>query len=443
MSSPKYGANESNSDENPEVAAYRRHQQWLRAMGQPTGPEISHVVSAVALEDVSIPKYERFGLSPIQQEFHPLISEQLNVTRCPTVAPYMSLSPIHEEFRDLIPEQLNVTGGASPEIPPGVVHSGSEYSADDDLKALRGSPKTLTSPITPITLPGIHPALNLIAPPEVHSPPFDLVAPPTTPLHPKDDGAMGMVTNEDIEMAIADTPLRSYKSKNIDGWLGNEQNSKGPVPTIRRSTIFLKELGKKFLKQDISDQLVVNDNGSPPPLPPKDRLITPPRPSPVSLAPGEQALLYSKLEFLICQTANAYLVQQYCDGRMNQNTINRVVNDWTAKNLPQVPEFRFDQATQRDLIDANRRTMEFTGSCSTNPIQLNANLRSWKSIIQDMNHRTFCLRDSVIRKHLWEIEQILSMLNAPIATLQAFDELRALILRHMNGRNYSSSSLRS
>lgn len=185
---------------------------------------------------------------------------------------------------------------------------------------------------------------------------------------------------------------------------------------------------------------MVDGKDSPPPLPPKDRPVTPPKPSPVSLGPGDQALLYSRLEFMICETANAFLIQQYCDGRIDQHTISRVINGWAAKNLPRVPEFRFDQATQRDLINANRRTMEFTGLSSTNPVQLVANLQSWKSIIQDMNHRTFCLRDSAIRKQLYEIGQILDMLNAPSATLQAFDELHAGVLRFMISSPGSPSS---
>lgn len=191
---------------------------------------------------------------------------------------------------------------------------------------------------------------------------------------------------------------------------------------------------------------IADCNDSPPSLPPKDRPVTPPKPnsvSPISLGPGEQALLYSRLEFMICETANAFLIQQYCDGRIDKHTINRVINGWVSKNLPHVSEFRFDQATQRDLINANRRTIEFTGFCSSNPVQLVANLRSWKSIIQDMNHRTFCLRDSAIRKQLYEIGQILDMLNAPITTLQAFDELRGGVLHYMISTPSSPTSSHS
>lgn len=179
----------------------------------------------------------------------------------------------------------------------------------------------------------------------------------------------------------------------------------------------------------------VESNDNPPPLPPKDGPVTPKLTHvpicPTSLGPGEQSLLYARLEYMVCETANCFLVEQYLQSRIDQQTINRVVNGWASKNLPQVPEFRFDQATQRDLINANRRTMEFTGKCSANPVQLVANLRAWKSIIEAMNHRTFSIRDSAIRKMMYETGEILEMLNASVKTLQAFDEVRTNVHRYM------------
>ncbi|KAJ6113484.1 hypothetical protein N7523_006801 [Penicillium sp. IBT 18751x] len=244
----------------------------------------------------------------------------------------------------------------------------------------------------------------------------------------------------------------------VDPWAWNFEKgvSVGPVAAWRRSVIRFKELGRRLLKPDTPEQQflvasvtpdnqvratlkcnkTVNSHGKTPPLPPKDDLVTHPKRSPVpvfptSLGPGEQSLLYSKLEYMVCETANDFLVEQYLECRIDQQTISRVVNGWASKNLPRVPEFRFDQATQHDLINANRRTMEFTGKCSTNPVQLDANLRAWKSVIQDMNHRTFSICDSAIRKTMYEIGEVLEMLNASFKALQAFDELRANVHRYM------------
>ena len=219
-------------------------------MGQATGPEVSHFVSAVSLDNFRIPEYDSY----------------------PTLQQYQGMSPIHEEFLDLIPEQLNVTGHASPELPPLVVHSDSEYSTDDDSEGLKKSLKTGNSPITPIIPPDVDFHFELIAPPGVDDALLTPLAPgyinppntPTTTLHVNDsDGPMMIVMKENVDTTVVDTIIeaaslsRSQKSKHIDGWLGSEQSSKGPVAAFRRSTMFLKELGKKFLKQEFSDQTSV------------------------------------------------------------------------------------------------------------------------------------------------------------------------------------------
>lgn len=111
-------------------------------------------------------------------------------------------------------------------------------------------------------------------------------------------------------------------------------------------------------------------------------------------------------------------MNQYYDGRISQHSIEKVQEYWTSKNRPQVTEFQFDQATQRDLIMANRRSLKFTGESSTNPIMLESNLSNWRIMAQEMNVRTFCLPDSVIRKHLHDTRNILDMLNASLVILQ-------------------------
>jgi hypothetical protein len=316
-------ANQLNSHENPDVAEYRRHRQWLRAMGQATGPDASHVVSAIELDEFRIVEYDRF----------------------PTLKAYLGLSPIQEEFQDLIPNQLNVTGHAPLEIPP-LVHSDSDYS-DDDSESLEKSPQTGNSPFGPIAAPEVgespldpialgvklrfdpvaladvdppvilspavyvnppntpitpidvnspvtpivpvfvnppNPPNTPIAPIVVNSPVTPIVPvfvnppnPPNTPITPLDvgngDDAMALTIHGNINTAIVDMvmtntvvadtvievegPSRPQKNKNIDGWLGDEQSSKGPVAAFRRSTIFLKGLGKKLLKQELAEQLSV------------------------------------------------------------------------------------------------------------------------------------------------------------------------------------------
>jgi len=142
--------------------------------------------------------------------------------------------------------------------------------------------------------------------------------------------------------------------------------------------------------------------------------------TPVSLTSAQQSKLYAEVEVMICTTANEFLLNEYYSGRVSQQSIERVYDFWTSKNRPQVTEFRFDQATQRNLIMANRRSLRFAGESSTNPIMLESNLSNWKVIAQEMNVRTFCLPDSAIRKHLHDTRNILDMLDASILTLQQF-----------------------
>ncbi|KAJ5298419.1 mRNA export protein mlo3 [Penicillium atrosanguineum] len=282
-----------------------------------------------------------------------------------------------------------------------------------------------------------------------------------SPRPQKSKGVDELIIEEHASIVEEQAPIIDNSAPSINDKLAlnvDKSVPMGPVAAWRRSTIRLKELGRKLLKPDLHEQQLivaiekvtkniqvegtvksnssVENNGNPPPLPPKDGPVTPPKPtfvsvSPISLGPGEQSLLYSRLEYMVCETANSFLVEQYLQGHIDQHTINRVVNSWASKNLPQVPEFRFNQATQRDLINANRRTMEFTGKCSANPVQLVANLRAWKSVIQDMDHRTFSIRDSAIRKMMYEIGEVLEMLNASVKTLQAFDKIRTSVHRYM------------
>lgn len=135
---------------------------------------------------------------------------------------------------------------------------------------------------------------------------------------------------------------------------------------------------------------------------------------------GQQSKLYAELEVMICTTANNFILNEYYSGRVSQQSIEKVYEFWTSKNRPLVTEFQFDQATQRDLIVANRRSLRFAGESSTNPIMLESNLSNWRVIAQEMNVRTFCLPDSAIRKHLHDTRNILDMLDASIITLQQF-----------------------
>lgn len=161
----------------------------------------------------------------------------------------------------------------------------------------------------------------------------------------------------------------------------------------------------------------------------------------ISLDPTTQAKLYSEIEVMICVSANQFLIQQHDDGRISKESIRKVNNFWSSKNRPKVIEFQFDQATQRQLILSNVRTMNFNGESSTNPVTLHSNLQNWKAVVKEMSVRTFCSPDSVIRKHMHDIQKLLDMLGAPTATFLAFEELQMrtlLLMKEQRAKNYLS-----
>ena len=152
---------------------------------------------------------------------------------------------------------------------------------------------------------------------------------------------------------------------------------------------------------------------------------------PVSLGPPVQARLYSEIELMICATANQYLMTQHLEGRMTVESIAKITYFWTSKNRPQVIEFMFDQLTQRDLVLHNIKTFRFYGPNAENPVSMHAMMLSWRSLAKEMNVRTFCQPDSVVRKHMHDCYKILEMLGAPLVTFLAFQEIQVKALKLM------------
>ena len=144
----------------------------------------------------------------------------------------------------------------------------------------------------------------------------------------------------------------------------------------------------------------------------------------VSLDPPYQAKVYSEMELMICVTANRYLTREAAADRVSAESVTKVSSYWSSKNRPQVIEFQYDQATQRDLILYNLTTLKFHGESAESPLVLNATMYSWKSMAKEMSIRTFCAPDSEVRKHMHDTHKILEMLGAPLVTFLAFQELQ-------------------
>ena len=150
--------------------------------------------------------------------------------------------------------------------------------------------------------------------------------------------------------------------------------------------------------------------------PPKTRFY-------VSLSPPLQARLYSEMELMIVATANQYLQIQQREGRMSIDSLSQVLETWASKNRPQVIEFLFDQATQRDLVLYNLRSFRFYGPHAENIISMNSMMQNWKALAREMSVRNFCAPDPVVRKNLVDAFKVLEMLGAPMVTIAAFNEI--------------------
>ncbi len=151
----------------------------------------------------------------------------------------------------------------------------------------------------------------------------------------------------------------------------------------------------------------------------------------VSLNPPEQSKLYSEVELMICATANHYLNVQQAEGRMSVESLTKVTQWWASKNRPQVIEFMFDQATQRDIVLYNLKTFRFYGPNADNIMSMSTMMQSWKSLAREMSIRTFCAPDAAIKKQMHDTYKILEMLGAPLVTFLAFQSIQVKALALM------------
>jgi hypothetical protein len=163
----------------------------------------------------------------------------------------------------------------------------------------------------------------------------------------------------------------------------------------------------------------------------------------VSLDMLAQASIYSEVELMICVTANTFLIRQFQEGRLSADSLEKVAEQWRSKGRPQVIEFQFDQATQRDLIQSNLKTVRFEGESANNRVTINSMLYNWKVLSKEMAVRTFCAPDSVVRKHMHDIHQILDLLGAPRSTFDAYNGVQMRMIALINAEQARREAIRA
>lgn len=128
---------------------------------------------------------------------------------------------------------------------------------------------------------------------------------------------------------------------------------------------------------------------------------------------------------MIVISANAFLMNQFSQGRINVDTIKKTVDTWKNKGRPIVIEFMYDQGTQRDLVAANQQNLRFFGERAGDTMRINSMLYNWKSVASLMSIRTLCNADTVILKLLFDVSQILELLGACEPIMLRLQQLRA------------------
>ncbi|OQE32766.1 hypothetical protein PENFLA_c001G05279 [Penicillium flavigenum] len=146
--------------------------------------------------------------------------------------------------------------------------------------------------------------------------------------------------------------------------------------------------------------------------------------APITLNTDMQSILYAEIENMITHAANEFLMKEYYDGRLTPSSLNKVKKRWERKHMPGVPEFRFDQTTQYKLIKANRKRLQF-GEPSSNTLGVDTILADWRRICKNMSIRTFVAPDSVIKKQIHDILNLLEILKADECHIELIMALNA------------------
>lgn len=162
----------------------------------------------------------------------------------------------------------------------------------------------------------------------------------------------------------------------------------------------------------------------------------------ISIGPPEQARIYMEIELMLVHTANNFLMNQFSQGRIDIDSIKKIVESWKNKGRPVVIEFMYDQATQRELVVANQQSFRFHGHSAGSDIRINSMLYNWKQVANLMLIRTFCNADTVILKLLFDIEQILELLGAVEPMMIRLQQIRATGTEMMRIARLSKESIK-
>ncbi|KAF8852095.1 hypothetical protein BDZ45DRAFT_126304 [Acephala macrosclerotiorum] len=276
-------------------------------------------------------------------------------------------------------------------------------------------------------------------------------ASPTKPLG-------NVVERDEVVADLPETPSSSPKKRSRspmkkmfgeNGWLGHSPlEAQGTARQVQKASANPKE--KKGLMDKLRAKMV--DIAEKADLSPigrsRNSADNPAKISflPTSLAPPYQARILAEVEFFLVHTANSFLMNQFSQGRLDVDSIKKTIDAWKAKGRPNVIEFMYDQATQRDLIAINQQNLQFYGRRADDIVRINTTLHTWKLVARYMAIRTFCEADTVILKLFFDIEQILELLGCVDSLLARFQQVRTITndrIRQQKKHNSEAQSVRN
>jgi hypothetical protein len=135
-----------------------------------------------------------------------------------------------------------------------------------------------------------------------------------------------------------------------------------------------------------------------------------------------QSSLYARLDLLICNVANTFLMFEYVSNRITAVQAANHIESWVEMGRPQFTEFNCGQSFQALIIWECRNALEFYNHHDDAP-RRDCILDMWRKNANSMSVLTRCNGDSAIQKHLQDSWKVLGMLGA---TWDDYDTLSKL-----------------
>ena len=143
----------------------------------------------------------------------------------------------------------------------------------------------------------------------------------------------------------------------------------------------------------------------------------------ISCLPDFQSKLYARLNFILSQVANRFLMEEYTSGRVTIAMASAWVERWVAMGRAQFTEFNCGQPFQATILYECRDNAVFFGVYDRR--LRDAVLSQWKINANSMAVLTLCNGDSAIQKHLQDSWKVLDLLGG------GWDDYEALSKIHI------------